>query len=192
MWALGVVLYILLCGYPPFPTNELRRLCRHVIAGKFTFHPKYWAAISFEAKDLIQNLIVVDPQQRFTIDQTLQHSWLRSAEAQDVAKLAETDLTDNLKRLRKQRVAKKWRVSIRAVMAMNRMKRLVRQLSGRSLKSYSALDEEESVTSDDYYPSESCSTNSSTSVIDYGTVVGEGESMLSQTRIAELLSCDDD
>ena len=109
-----------------------------------------------------------------------------------MAKLAETDLTDNLKRLRKQRVAKKWRVSIRAVMAMNRMKRLVRQLSGRSLKSYSALDEEESVTSDDYYPSESCSTNSSTSVIDYGTVVGEGESMLSQTRIAELLSCDDD
>ena len=193
LWALGVLLYIMLCGYPPFPTNELRRLCRHVIAGKFTFHPKYWTTISSEVKDLIEHLIVVNPQQRFTIDQVLNHSWLRPAVPEDMAKLAETDLTENLKRMRKHRAARKWRVSIRAVMAMNKMKRLCRQLSGASLNSNSALDEEESVTSDEFYPSDSCSSRSSVcSAIDYGTVVGEGESTISQTRVAELLTCDDD
>jgi hypothetical protein len=76
---------------------------------------------------------------------------------------------------------------------MNKMKRLCRQLSGASLNSNSALDEEESVTSDEFYPSDSCSSRSSVcSAIDYGTVVGEGESMISQTRVAELLTCDDD
>ena len=64
LWALGILLYIMLFGYSPFPTNELRRLCRHVIAGKFTFHPKYWTTISSEVKDLIEHLIVVNPHHR--------------------------------------------------------------------------------------------------------------------------------
>jgi serine/threonine-protein kinase Chk2 len=56
-----------------------------VIAGKFTFHPKYWTTISSEVKDLIEHLIVVNPQQRFTIDQVLNHSWLRPAVLEDMA-----------------------------------------------------------------------------------------------------------
>jgi len=54
MWSVGVTLYILLCGYPPFPNQDLHRLVRHVTSGKFVFHEKYWRTISREAKDLIR------------------------------------------------------------------------------------------------------------------------------------------
>jgi len=54
MWSVGVILYILLCGYPPFPNQDLLRLVKHVTRGKYVFHEKYWGNISNEAKDLIR------------------------------------------------------------------------------------------------------------------------------------------
>jgi len=53
MWSVGVILYILLCGYPPFPNQDLHRLVRHVTKGHYVFHEKYWSKISEDAKDLI-------------------------------------------------------------------------------------------------------------------------------------------
>jgi len=79
MWAMGVVLYMLLGGYPPFYSNEedSRAMYRRILMGNYQFHPEYWANISVEAKDLISGLLTVDPNQRLTVDQVLNHPWLR-------------------------------------------------------------------------------------------------------------------
>ena len=50
MWSTGVIIYILLCGYPPFTDDNQTRMYRKIKAGRFKFHAKYWAQVSEEAK----------------------------------------------------------------------------------------------------------------------------------------------
>lgn len=50
MWSIGVIIYILLGGYPPFHDENQTRLFRKIKAGNFKFHPEYWQSISNEAK----------------------------------------------------------------------------------------------------------------------------------------------
>lgn len=54
MWSFGVILYILLGGYPPFHDDNQRTLFRKICKGDYTFHPDYWSGVSDEAKDLIK------------------------------------------------------------------------------------------------------------------------------------------
>merc|ERR1711966_159928 len=57
MWSVGVILYILLGGYPPFIENNQRELFRKIRRGDFEFHEEYWGAISADAKGLISSLL---------------------------------------------------------------------------------------------------------------------------------------
>jgi len=54
MWSFGVILYILLGGYPPFHDDNQRTLFRKICKGEYTFHPDYWSGVSEDAKDLIK------------------------------------------------------------------------------------------------------------------------------------------
>jgi calcium/calmodulin-dependent protein kinase I len=54
MWSFGVILYILLGGYPPFHDDNQRTLFRKICKGDYTFHPDYWSGVSSDAKDLIR------------------------------------------------------------------------------------------------------------------------------------------
>jgi serine/threonine protein kinase len=54
MWSFGVILYILLGGYPPFHDDNQRTLFRKICKGDYTFHPDYWSGVSEDAKDLIK------------------------------------------------------------------------------------------------------------------------------------------
>eukprot|EP01105_Mastigella_eilhardi_P022488 TRINITY_DN5531_c0_g1_i2.p1 TRINITY_DN5531_c0_g1~~TRINITY_DN5531_c0_g1_i2.p1 ORF type:complete len:353 (+),score=121.94 TRINITY_DN5531_c0_g1_i2:91-1149(+) len=78
MWSVGVITYVLLCGYPPFfvEDNDHAALFRLIIAAEYDFPPQEWDSISSEAKDFIRALLVVDPKQRLTATQALQHPWL--------------------------------------------------------------------------------------------------------------------
>jgi len=75
MWALGCVLYTLLCGFPPFYDESINVLTEKVARGHYTFLSPWWDNISAPAKDLITHLLCVDPKQRYTIDEFLQHEW---------------------------------------------------------------------------------------------------------------------
>ncbi|XP_023368113.1 serine/threonine-protein kinase DCLK3 [Otolemur garnettii] len=80
MWAAGVILYILLCGFPPFrsPERDQDELFNIIQLGHFEFLPPYWDNISDAAKDLVSRLLVVDPKKRYTAHQVLQHPWIET------------------------------------------------------------------------------------------------------------------
>jgi serine/threonine-protein kinase RCK2 len=77
MWALGCVLYTLLCGFPPFYDESIQVLTEKVARGQYTFLSPWWDDISKPAQDLVSHLLTVDPEKRFTIGQFLAHPWIR-------------------------------------------------------------------------------------------------------------------
>lgn len=121
MWSFGVILYILLGGYPPFHDDNQRTLFRKIVKGDYQFHSDYWGGVSKDAKDLIRGLLTVDQTKRLTVQQALEHPWLgKTAE-----ELAQYNLNDNLVTLRKFQATRKWRAAVHTVIAANRMKDLL-------------------------------------------------------------------
>ncbi|KAI0246870.1 kinase-like domain-containing protein [Lactifluus subvellereus] len=79
IWAVGIITYVLLCGYTPFPTDDPKELFRKTTEAKIQFHERYWKNVSNEAKGFVQTLLNPDPAQRPTAEQALAHSWLTTA-----------------------------------------------------------------------------------------------------------------
>ncbi|KAJ6789569.1 hypothetical protein PWT90_10602 [Aphanocladium album] len=79
MWALGCVLYTLLCGFPPFYDESIEVLTEKVAKGQYTFLSPWWDDIPQSAKDLISHLLTVDPEKRYTITEFLAHPWVRAS-----------------------------------------------------------------------------------------------------------------
>ena len=85
IWSLGVVTYILLCGYPPFyPEINYADMSHYmyecIMHGKFRFHSQKWSHISVSAKEFISSCLQVDPALRPTIDQILDHPWISNSD----------------------------------------------------------------------------------------------------------------
>lgn len=80
MWALGCVLYTLLCGFPPFYDESIQTLTEKVARGQYTFLSPWWDDISKPAQDLVSHLLTVDPEKRYDINQFLNHPWIREAD----------------------------------------------------------------------------------------------------------------
>jgi len=76
MWSLGVILYILLCGFPPFYHESTQQLYKQIKRGEYDFPEPYWTNISDSAKDLVRGLLTVDPKKRLTGEQVLKHPWV--------------------------------------------------------------------------------------------------------------------
>ena len=79
MWALGCVLYTLLCGFPPFYDESIQILTEKVARGQYTFLSPWWDDISKSAQDLVSHLLTVNPDKRYTIEQFLAHPWIRES-----------------------------------------------------------------------------------------------------------------
>jgi hypothetical protein len=116
MWAFGVILFILLGGYQPFHEDDRKKLFAKIIGAKYHFHPKRWATVSDDAKDLIRCLLEPQPAKRLTVEQALDHAWLKVPE--EHLTLRTVDTTE----LKKFQAAKKLRVGVKALMAVNKMK----------------------------------------------------------------------
>ncbi|XP_018430383.1 PREDICTED: calcium/calmodulin-dependent protein kinase type 1B [Nanorana parkeri] len=76
VWALGVISYILLCGYPPFYDENDSELFNQIIKAEYEFDSPYWDDISESAKDFIRHLLEREPEKRLTCEQALQHPWI--------------------------------------------------------------------------------------------------------------------
>ena len=99
MWSLGVVLYICLCGFPPF-SDELYskenpyNLSQQIKMGRFDYPSPYWDSIGDLALDLIDKMLTVDADERITIDECLEHPWMQTRSTAAISSVS--DSTDGL------------------------------------------------------------------------------------------------
>ncbi len=77
MWSVGVILFILLSGRPPFSGDNDKEILDAVRSGVFSLASKEWTAISPEAKDLIKQMLTFEPNQRITALEALNHEWIK-------------------------------------------------------------------------------------------------------------------
>ncbi|XP_072163676.1 MAP kinase-activated protein kinase 5-like [Diadema setosum] len=109
MWSMGVIIYIMLCGYPPFypdtPSRQLSKDMRlKIMAGQYEFPSEEWALISDEAKDVVKRLLRVDPAERLNIEELVSHPWLRensalNTELHSPAIMLDKNILDNAKQV---------------------------------------------------------------------------------------------
>uniref|UniRef100_A0A4W4FSM4 calcium/calmodulin-dependent protein kinase n=1 Tax=Electrophorus electricus TaxID=8005 RepID=A0A4W4FSM4_ELEEL len=76
LWACGVILYILLVGYPPFWDEDQHRLYQQIKAGAYDFPSPEWDTVTPEAKDLINKMLTINPAKRITAAEALKHPWI--------------------------------------------------------------------------------------------------------------------
>nr|XP_010342847.2 calcium/calmodulin-dependent protein kinase type II subunit alpha isoform X4 [Saimiri boliviensis boliviensis] len=76
LWACGVILYILLVGYPPFWDEDQHRLYQQIKAGAYDFPSPEWDTVTPEAKDLINKMLTINPCKRITAAEALKHPWI--------------------------------------------------------------------------------------------------------------------
>ncbi|XP_022801294.1 serine/threonine-protein kinase DCLK1-like isoform X1 [Stylophora pistillata] len=97
IWAAGVITYILLCGFPPFRSLDQDELFDLILAGEFEYLSPFWDDISDSAKDLINHMLVVDDNKRFSALQVLNHSWIKGHTTgdKDIHSNLKTEITRN-------------------------------------------------------------------------------------------------
>ncbi|XP_034008492.1 calcium/calmodulin-dependent protein kinase type II subunit gamma isoform X5 [Trematomus bernacchii] len=76
IWACGVILYILLVGYPPFWDEDQHKLYQQIKAGAYDFPSPEWDTVTPEAKNLINQMLTINPAKRITADQAINHPWV--------------------------------------------------------------------------------------------------------------------
>ncbi|GLT90587.1 hypothetical protein SLE2022_085120 [Rubroshorea leprosula] len=79
VWSTGVILYILLCGVPPFWAETEEGIAHAIIKGNIDFERDPWPKVSEEAKDLVKSMLDPNPYSRMTADEVLDHPWIQNA-----------------------------------------------------------------------------------------------------------------
>ena len=100
VWGLGVLLYVLAFGFVPFQGDDIQSLYRCILKGKFKF-PEY-NFVSPELKDLISNMIRVDVQSRYSIDEVLAHKWFFGAISNQSNELEDLKSSKKSERIKKE------------------------------------------------------------------------------------------
>ncbi|UMM30125.1 hypothetical protein L5515_012138 [Caenorhabditis briggsae] len=122
IWACGVILYILLVGYPPFWDEDQHRLYAQIKAGAYDYPSPEWDTVTPEAKSLIDSMLTVNPKKRITADQALKVPWICNRERVASA-IHRQDTVDCLKKFNARR---KLKAAISAVKMVTRMSGVLR------------------------------------------------------------------
>ncbi|AEE82418.1 putative calcium dependent protein kinase [Arabidopsis thaliana] len=115
IWSAGVILYILLCGVPPFWADNEEGVFVEILKCKIDFVREPWPSISDSAKDLVEKMLTEDPKRRITAAQVLEHPWIKGGEAPE--KPIDSTVLSRMKQFR----------------AMNKLKKLALKVSAVSL-----------------------------------------------------------
>mmetsp|Transcript_19154 Transcript_19154/g.43564 ORF Transcript_19154/g.43564 Transcript_19154/m.43564 type:complete len:514 (-) Transcript_19154:74-1615(-) len=100
LWSCGVIMYVLLCGYPPFVGRSDAEVLQKIRLGHVHFPSADWKHVCCDAKDLIRKLLKVNPKERLNAEQALNHSWIKY-QAQSTSTLQlQRGLVDNLRTFR--------------------------------------------------------------------------------------------
>jgi serine/threonine protein kinase len=120
MWSTGVILYILLCGFPPFYEEELPALFDSILHARYDFPSPWWDNVSAEAKSLVKRLLELDPTKRLTAEQVIADGWVQNAS--DIA------LAGAKTQLKKYNASRKLRKAALGIIAQQRMERALKEL----------------------------------------------------------------
>jgi len=112
LWSVGVILYLLVSGYPPFYGSDLNKLCRRIVKGSYDFLPKPFKNVSDDAKNVINGLLKVKSDVRLTAHQLLDNPWVKGGAPAD-------DLPDTKEGLRREYLRTKFKRQIHLVVAMD-------------------------------------------------------------------------
>lgn len=130
MWSIGVIVYILLGGYPPFIEQDQKTLFRKIRKGQYEFHEEYWGSVSKDAKALISSMLTVNPQKRVNAVQALNNKWITGSDAS----LEGKDLGKNLEEFKKFNAKRKFKAAVKGVVAANTLKAFIGGVKGTSLE----------------------------------------------------------
>lgn len=119
VWSIGVIAYILLCGYPPFYDENDANLFAQILKGDFEFDSPYWDDISESAKDFIRHLICVNVEKRFTCKEALSHPWICGNTASEIN--IHSSVSEQLK---KNFAKTKWKQAYNATAVIRQMRKL--------------------------------------------------------------------
>ncbi|KAL5267775.1 hypothetical protein ACHWQZ_G004727 [Mnemiopsis leidyi] len=118
-WSIGVIAYILLCGYPPFYDENDATLFAQIMRGEYEFDSPYWDEISQSAKDFVRSFMTVDATKRFSCSDGLKHQWICGEDQ------SELNIHGTVSEMMKKTLLKaKWKNAITATTAVNRMKHM--------------------------------------------------------------------
>nr|XP_023696889.1 calcium/calmodulin-dependent protein kinase type 1D-like isoform X3 [Paramormyrops kingsleyae] len=127
-WSIGVITYILLCGYPPFYEENETKLYAKIMKAQYEFDSPFWDDISDSAKDFIRNMMQKNSKLRYTSEQALQHPWImgNTAKSQDIYHSVSEQIQKNF-------ATWKWRQTLTATAAANHLKKMQLAYSGPTL-----------------------------------------------------------
>jgi serine/threonine protein kinase len=78
LWSIGVITYVLLCGFPPFYGDTQKDLFDNILSANFDFPSPEWDSVSAEAKAFVKHLLVLDPNDRYGADEALEDTWIQN------------------------------------------------------------------------------------------------------------------
>lgn len=84
LWSVGIISFILICGYPPFNGDDNKAIHSSILKGKYRFPVREWKGTSKEARDFIRRLLQVDTRKRMTAAEALRHPWLVNAIVREI------------------------------------------------------------------------------------------------------------
>ncbi|XP_050396374.1 peripheral plasma membrane protein CASK isoform X4 [Patella vulgata] len=114
MWGCGVLSFILLSGYPPFCGTK-QRLYDLIVKGSYFMRPKQWNSLSTLAKDLINRMLELDPEKRITVEEALEHPWIK-----DKRNIPKVHLHETVEELKKFNARRKLKGAIMAAVSSSK------------------------------------------------------------------------
>lgn len=127
MWACGVIIYIMLCGFPPFWGRHNDELFHKITTCHYGFPSPWWDHVSASAKDLIVRCLQPNPHKRITVDEALAHPWIAQRE-----KLRTAHLEASMASLRKFNAKRRFKKAIQATMALGKLQQALAASSSNS------------------------------------------------------------
>ncbi|KAA0198531.1 Calcium/calmodulin-dependent protein kinase type II subunit beta [Fasciolopsis buskii] len=107
MWSIGVILYLLLSGHPPFWDNNDSVLEAKIVRGEYHYDSSSWSSVSFEARNLINRMLTRHPNQRITAKEALRHPWIQSSDQM----ISQKHLLETVSQMRKFNARRKFKVN---------------------------------------------------------------------------------